>query len=110
MVAPRASIVTAFVVSVAAKKKKQAKPLSFKVGVGKVIRGVGSVFTSSLVYLLRLTHHLLSPQWDEALLTMSKGETARLEIEPEWAYGKKGLPDSKYPLLQDSYFEMCRCG
>uniref|UniRef100_A0A3B3DE31 peptidylprolyl isomerase n=1 Tax=Oryzias melastigma TaxID=30732 RepID=A0A3B3DE31_ORYME len=71
----------------AAKKKKQAKPLSFKVGVGKVIRG-----------------------WDEALLTMSKGETARLEIEPEWAYGKKGLPDSKYPLLQDSYFEMCRCG
>lgn len=30
---------------------------------------------------------------------MSKGETARVEIEPEWAYGKKGLPDSKYPLL-----------
>uniref|UniRef100_A0A3Q3VXZ5 peptidylprolyl isomerase n=1 Tax=Mola mola TaxID=94237 RepID=A0A3Q3VXZ5_MOLML len=59
----------------AARKKKQAKPLSFKVGMGKVIRG-----------------------WDEALLTMSKGETARLEIEPEWAYGKKGLPDSKYPL------------
>lgn len=29
---------------------------------------------------------------------MSKGETARLEIEPEWAYGKKGVPDSKYPL------------
>lgn len=29
---------------------------------------------------------------------MSKGETAQLEIEPEWAYGKKGLPDSKYPL------------
>lgn len=29
---------------------------------------------------------------------MSKGETARLEIEPEWAYGKKGLPESKYPF------------
>lgn len=29
---------------------------------------------------------------------MSKGETARVEIEPEWAYGKKGLPDSKYPF------------
>lgn len=42
---------------------------------------------------------LLLPQWDEALLTMSKGETARLEIEPEWAYGKKGVPDSKYPFL-----------
>lgn len=37
-------------------------------------------------------------QWDEALLTMSKGEKARLEIDPEWAYGKKGLPDSKYPF------------
>lgn len=30
---------------------------------------------------------------------MSKGETARLDIEPEWAYGKKGLPDSKYPFI-----------
>uniref|UniRef100_A0A8C7WSL5 peptidylprolyl isomerase n=1 Tax=Oryzias sinensis TaxID=183150 RepID=A0A8C7WSL5_9TELE len=71
----------------AAKKKRQTKPLSFKVGLGRVIRG-----------------------WDEALLTMSKGETARLEIEPEWAYGKKGLPDSKYPFLLDSYFEVCRHG
>uniref|UniRef100_A0A3B3BVN3 peptidylprolyl isomerase n=1 Tax=Oryzias melastigma TaxID=30732 RepID=A0A3B3BVN3_ORYME len=67
----------------AAKKKKQAKPLSFKVGVGKVIRG-----------------------WDEALLTMSKGETARLEIEPEWAYGKKGLPDSKIPPNAKLIFEV----
>ncbi len=40
-------------------------------------------------------------QWDEGLLTMSKGETARLEIESEWAYGKKGLPDSKYPSVFD---------
>lgn len=59
-----------------AKKKKGAKPLSFKVGVGKVIRG-----------------------WDEALLTMSKGEKAKLEIESEWAYGKKGQPDAKYPFI-----------
>lgn len=29
---------------------------------------------------------------------MSRGEKAQLEIEPEWAYGKKGLPDGKYPL------------
>lgn len=42
---------------------------------------------------------LSSSQWDEALLTMSKGETARLEIDPEWAYGRKGLPESKYPLF-----------
>ena len=39
-------------------------------------------------------------QWDEGILTMSRGETARLEIEPEWAYGKKGVPDSKYPFAQ----------
>ncbi|NP_001071238.1 peptidyl-prolyl cis-trans isomerase FKBP3 [Danio rerio] len=66
-----------------AKKKKQSKPLSFKVGMGKVIRG-----------------------WDEGLLTMSKGETARLEIESEWAYGKKGLPDAKIPPNAKLIFEV----
>ncbi|XP_027005274.1 peptidyl-prolyl cis-trans isomerase FKBP3 [Tachysurus fulvidraco] len=66
-----------------ARKKKQTKPLSFKVGFGRVIRG-----------------------WDEGLLTMSKGETARLEIEPEWAYGKKGLPDSKIPPNAKLIFEV----
>ncbi|KAI5611273.1 peptidyl-prolyl cis-trans isomerase FKBP3, partial [Silurus asotus] len=67
----------------AARKKKQTKPLSFKVGLGKVIRG-----------------------WDEGLLVMSKGETARLEIESEWAYGKKGLPDSKIPPNAKLIFEV----
>ncbi|CAJ1077383.1 peptidyl-prolyl cis-trans isomerase FKBP3 [Xyrichtys novacula] len=66
-----------------ARKKKQTKPLSFKVGLGRVIRG-----------------------WDEALLTMSKGETARVEIEPEWAYGRKGLPDSKIPPNAKLIFEV----
>ncbi|XP_026526666.1 peptidyl-prolyl cis-trans isomerase FKBP3 isoform X1 [Notechis scutatus] len=65
------------------KKKKASKPLSFKVGVGKVIRG-----------------------WDEALLTMSKGEKANLEIEPEWAYGKKGQPDAKIPPNAKLFFEI----
>ncbi|XP_066486376.1 peptidyl-prolyl cis-trans isomerase FKBP3 [Tiliqua scincoides] len=65
------------------KKKKAAKPLSFKVGVGKVIRG-----------------------WDEALMTMSKGEKAHLEIEPEWAYGKKGQPDAKIPPNAKLFFEV----
>uniref|UniRef100_A0AAQ4P8T3 peptidylprolyl isomerase n=1 Tax=Gasterosteus aculeatus aculeatus TaxID=481459 RepID=A0AAQ4P8T3_GASAC len=65
-----------FSLSAAARKKKQTKPLTFKVGLGRVIRG-----------------------WDEGIMTMSKGETSRLEIEPEWAYGRKGLPDSKYPFL-----------
>uniref|UniRef100_A0A8C9AHR7 peptidylprolyl isomerase n=1 Tax=Prolemur simus TaxID=1328070 RepID=A0A8C9AHR7_PROSS len=58
-------------IQTSSKKKKNTNPLSFKVEVGKVIRG-----------------------WDEALLTMSKGEKPRLEIEPQWAYGKKGQPDS----------------
>ncbi|XP_053553652.1 peptidyl-prolyl cis-trans isomerase FKBP3 [Bombina bombina] len=65
------------------KKKKSARPLSFKVGVGNVIRG-----------------------WDEALLTMSKGEKAKLEIEPEWAYGKKGQPDAKIPPNTKLIFEV----
>uniref|UniRef100_A0A8C0J8I5 peptidylprolyl isomerase n=1 Tax=Chelonoidis abingdonii TaxID=106734 RepID=A0A8C0J8I5_CHEAB len=60
-------------IQTSSKKKKGAKPLSFKVGVGK---------------------------WDEALLTMTKGEKAHLEIEPEWAYGKKGQPDAKNPTAK----------
>ncbi|XP_066550660.1 peptidyl-prolyl cis-trans isomerase FKBP3 [Amia ocellicauda] len=70
-------------VAATAKKRKSSKPLSFKVGMGKVIRG-----------------------WDEALLTMSKGEKACLEIEPEWAYGKKGLPDAKIPPNAKLIFEV----
>ncbi|XP_055041348.1 peptidyl-prolyl cis-trans isomerase FKBP3 [Misgurnus anguillicaudatus] len=66
-----------------AKKKKQTKPLIFKVGMGKVIRG-----------------------WDEGLMKMSKGETARLEIDPEWAYGRKGVPDSKIPPNAKLIFEV----
>ena len=35
-------------------------------------------------------------------MTMSKGEKAELTIEPEWAYGKKGNIDAKYPLLVET--------
>uniref|UniRef100_A0A096P2M4 peptidylprolyl isomerase n=1 Tax=Papio anubis TaxID=9555 RepID=A0A096P2M4_PAPAN len=70
-------------IQTSAKKKKNAKTLSFKVGVGKVVRGR-----------------------DEALLTMSKGEKAGLEIEPEWAYGKKGQPDAKIPPNAKPIFEV----
>ncbi|XP_068433245.1 peptidyl-prolyl cis-trans isomerase FKBP3 [Clinocottus analis] len=66
-----------------ARKKKQTKPLTFRIGMGRVIRG-----------------------WDEAILTMSKGETARVEIEPEWAYGRKGLPDAKVPPNAKLIFEV----
>ena len=35
--------------------------------------------------------------WDEALLEMCYGEKAEITIEPEWAYGKKGMPDAGIP-------------
>lgn len=63
------------------KEKKNATLLSFKVGIGKVIR-----------------------RWDEALLTMSKREKAQLEMEWEWAYGTKGQPDVKIPPKQNHFW------
>jgi len=62
--------------------KKKAQPLRFKVGVGRVVRG-----------------------FDEALLVMSKGEKAKVVIEPEWAYGKKGL-EGKIPPNATLIFEI----
>ncbi|ESO09330.1 hypothetical protein HELRODRAFT_156441 [Helobdella robusta] len=64
------------------KKAKKNPPLKFKVGVGKVIRG-----------------------WDEALLTMTVGEKAELVIQPEWAYGKKGV-EGKVPSGATLHFEV----
>ena len=46
---------------------KRDEPISFPVGVGRVIKG-----------------------WDEALLTMRKGEKCRLIIPPTIAYGQQG--------------------
>eukprot|EP00658_Telonema_sp_P-2_P029457 TRINITY_DN2240_c0_g1_i6.p1 TRINITY_DN2240_c0_g1~~TRINITY_DN2240_c0_g1_i6.p1 ORF type:complete len:181 (-),score=60.17 TRINITY_DN2240_c0_g1_i6:123-665(-) len=65
------------------KTGKKSQPLSFKVGMGKVIKG-----------------------WDEALLTMSVGEVAQITIEPEWAYGKKGYPEAKIPPNARLIFEV----
>eukprot|EP00656_Telonema_subtile_P022431 TRINITY_DN2356_c0_g1_i1.p1 TRINITY_DN2356_c0_g1~~TRINITY_DN2356_c0_g1_i1.p1 ORF type:complete len:177 (-),score=67.63 TRINITY_DN2356_c0_g1_i1:223-753(-) len=62
---------------------KKGQPLSFKVGLGKVIRG-----------------------WDEAVLTMSLGEVALITIESEWAYGKKGVPEAKIPPNARLVFEL----
>jgi len=64
-------------------KARGSQTLNFKVGTGRVIRG-----------------------WDEALLKMSVGETAAVTIEPEWAYGKKGMPDAGIPPNQTLYFEV----
>ncbi|XP_028398605.1 peptidyl-prolyl cis-trans isomerase FKBP3-like [Dendronephthya gigantea] len=58
-------------------------PLKFKVGTGQVIRG-----------------------WDEALMTMGLDEKAELTIQPEWAYGRKGLPDHKIPQNATLIFEV----
>eukprot|EP00285_Hemiselmis_virescens_P006601 CAMPEP_0173381072 /NCGR_PEP_ID=MMETSP1356-20130122/3565_1 /TAXON_ID=77927 ORGANISM="Hemiselmis virescens, Strain PCC157" /NCGR_SAMPLE_ID=MMETSP1356 /ASSEMBLY_ACC=CAM_ASM_000847 /LENGTH=220 /DNA_ID=CAMNT_0014334815 /DNA_START=29 /DNA_END=688 /DNA_ORIENTATION=+ len=54
--------------------KRKPQPLVFKVGSGQVIRG-----------------------WDEAILEMSVGEHATINIESEWAYGKKGQPAAGIP-------------
>ncbi|KAJ1832288.1 FK506-binding protein 2B [Coemansia sp. RSA 2711] len=54
--------------------RKPPTPLVFKVGTGRVIRG-----------------------WDEAVLTMVRGEKADLCIRPEWAYGQRGLPQAGIP-------------
>jgi FK506-binding protein 2 len=43
-------------------------PLSFKVGNGQVIKG-----------------------WDQGLLDMCPGEKRTLTIQPEWAYGDRGV-------------------
>lgn len=101
--------------SAAARKKRQTKPLSFKAGLGRVIRGVSNdvfFFVLCLQTCFRFTvcHHLILcfSQWDEAIMTMSKGETARLEIEPEWAYGRKGVPENKYPFLWLSWGMSCK--
>lgn len=64
------------------KKGKKQQPLRFKVGTGKVIRG-----------------------WDEALKTMSAGEKAEITIEPEWAYGRKGL-EGRIPPNSTLIFEV----
>lgn len=67
---------------VTGRKAKSAQPLRFKVGKGAVIRG-----------------------WDEALLTMSLGEKAELTIEPEWAYGRRGV-EGKIPPNSTLIFEV----
>ncbi|KAG0301734.1 FK506-binding protein 2B [Dissophora globulifera] len=55
--------------------KKKSNPLRFKVGSGNVIAG-----------------------WDDAMLSMSRGEKAKITIEAEHAYGKKGVPEGKVPI------------
>ncbi|KAJ1668720.1 FK506-binding protein 2B [Coemansia sp. RSA 1813] len=65
---------TEFDSNVKAKGRKAPTPLVFKVGTGRVIRG-----------------------WDEALMTMVKGEKATLTIQPDWAYGQRGVEAAGIP-------------
>ncbi|KAB0352894.1 hypothetical protein FD754_017751 [Muntiacus muntjak] len=58
------------------------------------------------LFLILIFKRAVIRGWDEALLPMSKGEKARLEIEPEWAYGKKGQPDAKIPPNAKLIFEV----
>jgi len=56
------------------KQKKSHMPLVVKVGVGKLIAG-----------------------WDAAIMSMSVGEQATIQIPAEHAYGKKGRPPTIPP-------------
>ncbi|RKP12714.1 peptidyl-prolyl cis-trans isomerase FKBP3 [Piptocephalis cylindrospora] len=64
-------------------KKKKTRPLRFKIGAGKVIRG-----------------------WDEGLRVMSVGEKAKLTIESDWAYGSKGLVEAGIGKNEPLIFEV----
>ncbi|KAJ2758026.1 FK506-binding protein 2B, partial [Coemansia nantahalensis] len=74
---------TVFDSNTQAKGRKPPSPLVFKVGTGRVIRG-----------------------WDEALLTMVRGEKARLVIRPEWAYGQRGLDAGGIPPNATLHFDV----
>ncbi|KAJ1905751.1 FK506-binding protein 2B [Coemansia sp. IMI 209127] len=74
---------TEFDSNIKTKGRKAPTPLVFKVGTGRVIRG-----------------------WDEALLTMVKGEKATLEIQPEWAYGQRGVEASGIPANATLIFDV----
>ncbi|KAJ2023999.1 FK506-binding protein 2B [Coemansia sp. S85] len=65
------------------KGRKPSSPLMFKVGTGTVIRG-----------------------WDEALMTMKMGEVASVLIQPEWAYGQRGLAAGGIPPNATLKFEI----
>lgn len=58
-------------------------PFSFKVGMKEVILG-----------------------WDEGVLTMAVGETARLECSPDYAYGDGGFPAWGIPPKAVLIFEI----
>eukprot|EP00667_Euglena_gracilis_P023193 EG_transcript_26083 len=48
--------------------RDRGQPLRFPIGVGRVIKG-----------------------WDASVMKMSKGEKARITIQPEWAYGARTM-------------------
>jgi len=53
---------------------KRGDPLEFRIGRGRVIRG-----------------------WDDGIQKLSKGEQARLTIQPEYGYGSRGTPGGPIP-------------
>lgn len=50
-------------------KDQGQEPFSFEVGLGSVIRG-----------------------WDESVIRMKVGQLARVECDPDYAYGSSGFP------------------
>lgn len=54
--------------------RDRGKPLRFQIGLGAVIKG-----------------------WDEGIVRMSVGETSRLTITPDYAYGPQGAGNGVIP-------------
>ncbi len=83
--------------------KKKSPPLKFKVGQGLCVCHT----IASIPFLSPRIHHLFAGKvikgWDEGLLEMSVGEKATLTIEPEWAYGAKGLNKHSLHVVSCNY-------
>ncbi|KAJ3039615.1 FK506-binding protein 2B [Rhizophlyctis rosea] len=79
--------------------KKKPVPLKFKGLLSYLFANLPPGVLTLLIFKTTVGVGRVIKGWDEGLLTMSKGEKAKLTIESEWAYGKKGLPDAKYVFL-----------
>jgi len=69
-------------------RAKSAQPFRFRVGQNQIITG-----------------------WNKVIKTMSSGEKAKVVIEPEWAYGRRGKPENGIPKDATLTFEieLVRC-
>ncbi|KKA18617.1 Peptidylprolyl isomerase [Rasamsonia emersonii CBS 393.64] len=66
-------------------------PLTFKLGTGRVIKGLVLQETKNEGLDVLLTFFLCLRRWDRGLLDMCIGEKRKLTIPPEYGYGDRGI-------------------